>query len=241
MKLDRLSPSQLVLFKNNPCLWLLKYHFGARDDVGPAAWRGSAVEAGLNAALGTDVRLVDRCLPHAVGRFELDAQGLADDDVAKQRDLIEPMLSQAIMACGTLPAKPMQQVRVDHHLDGVSVPLLCFVDYDYPEFLFDLKTTERIPGEPRDDHVLQCAIYSAARKKPARLLYVSGKKSQWYELSEEQIAEGLADARRAAQAIQALCEIFDLPTQAARTMVPNFSDFRWSDATKQKALELWPS
>lgn len=242
MRLERLSPSQLVLYRANPCLWLGKYYMGWKDEAGPAAWRGSAVEAGLNVWLAGWVSgpsANNGPYDTARVRFELDAQGDVSEEVDKQRQLVNPMIDEAARACATLPLRPTTQMRCEHFLDGVNVPLLCFVDYDYPDFLFDLKTTERIPTEPRADHVLQCAIYSAARKKPARLLYVSAKKHQWFELTGEQVAEGLADARRAAQAIVALCEIFDLPTQAARTMCPNWDDFRWSDATKAKAMEIW--
>lgn len=239
MRLERLSPSQLTLYRANPCLWLGKYRFGWREDFGPAASRGNAIEAGLNHALSDSVRLVDRSLPYAMERFELDAQGVADDDVQKQRELIEPMLAQAIMACGGWPSGPMYQVRVEHHIEGVSVPILGYLDFEWADRIVDLKTTERIPSEPRADHILQCAIYSDARKKPASLLYVSGKKFQWYELTPEQIAEGLADARRAAQAIESLCIVFDTPQKAARVMTPNFDDFRWSDTTREAAKAVW--
>ena len=236
MKLDRLSPSQLTLYRANPCLWLGKYHWGWKDDAGPAAWRGSAVEAGLTYALRGDPA---SALPAALGRFEIDAQGVADDAVEKQRALIEPMLTQAIDATKDLPRDPTYQQRVETYLDGVSIPILCYVDYDWPDFLKDLKTTERIPSKPRADHVMQVAIYSAARKKPGGLIYVSDKRHQSYELTEDQVAEGLADARRAAQAIVSLCEWFDTPEQAARVMVPAWDDFRWTPTLKEKAMEIW--
>ena len=235
MKLERLSPSQLTLYRANPCLWLGKYHFGWRDEAGPAAWRGSAVEAGLNAILHQQPNAIEL----ANGRFEQDAQGLADDAAAKNRALIEPMLDEAIDATTELPRKPAMQVRCEHFLEGVNIPLLCFVDYDWPDFLMDLKTTERIPTEPRADHILQCAIYSAARKKPARLLYVSAKKHSWFELTPEQVAAGLQEARLAAQAIVALCEWFDTPEQAARVMVPAWDDYRWTPALKEAAMRIW--
>lgn len=239
MKLEYTSPSQMVLFKANMCKWLLTKQMGVDDPVGPAAWTGKAVESGLDIVLTGDKTFSPR--DKAMMTFEAEAQGEVSDKIDEYRALVYPMLDEAIDATTELPRLEGHNIQfnIRHFLDGVNIPIVGRLDYEWPEFIMDLKTTKRIPSEPKPDHVLQVSIYAAARQKGARLLYVSGKKHQWFTLTDEQIESGLADARRVARAMVALCERYETPEEASKFMVPDFSDFRWSDITKAKALEVW--
>jgi hypothetical protein len=230
--IKHLSASSLCLFKSQPSLWIGKYLMGWKDQAGAAAWRGSAVEAGLDAAL---FGLSDP-LAKARERFELDAQGEAGDDVQKQRDLLAPLLGQASMACLEIGQPTGRQFKVELRFDGIEWPVIGYIDYLYHDFLFDLKTTERLPSAPRADHILQQAIYAEASGRPAKLLYVTPKKSAWYEVTPEMQAEGLAEARRLAGNIGALLRLSDDPKALLRAFPIDPENFRWSDETKKLAL-----
>ena len=49
--IDHLSPSSLRLWRDAPAVWIGKYLLRAPDEVGPGAWRGKAVEAGVDQLL----------------------------------------------------------------------------------------------------------------------------------------------------------------------------------------------
>lgn len=234
MTINHLSPSSLSLFRSQPALWVLKYLMGARDEAGPAAWRGSAVEAGLDVIL---YKVPGDPWVKANERFELDAQGEARDDMDKQRGLLAPLLQQATEAVKELGLPNARQFKIEHWLDGIEWPILGYVDYLYPEFGFDLKTTERMPSEPRADHVMQVSLYAAATKRPFRLLYVTPKKFQWFSITPEHQAIALSEARAIARNIQALLGLSADPARLLAALPADFENFRWSSNLKQLHMQ----
>lgn len=229
-----LSPSSLVLYRADPGLWARKYLLKWQDSAGPAAWRGSAVEAGLAAWLHGQIDF--RAKAHE--RFELDAQGLADEATEKQRQLIDSMLDVAIPGVG-LPTRPALQIKIEHWLDGVSVPLLMYLDFGFQDFDLDLKTTERIPSEPREDHLFQIGLYHAARKRPQKVLYVSAKKFALYDVTEEHAAAAVRDAVNAARALERYLSLSSDPKVLAGIFSPSTDGFRWNDSLRKMEAELW--
>lgn len=236
MSISHLSPSSLSLFRSQPALWVGRYLLGWRDEAGPAAWRGSAVEAGLDVIL---YKVAGDPWVKACERFELDAQGEARDDMDKQRGLLAPLLVQATEAVrhfGSMMPNA-RQFKIEHRLDGIEWPILGYVDYLYPEFGFDLKTTERMPSEPRADHVMQVSIYAAATKRPFKLLYVTPKKFQWFDVEPEQQSAALYEATMIARNIQALLRLSADPARLLAALPADFENFRWSPNLKQLHMQ----
>lgn len=235
--IKHLSPSSLSLFRSQPSLWVLKYLMGAKDEAGPAAWRGSAVEAGLDVVLYKVADIAGEALIKARMRFELDAQGDAGPEVDKHRMLLGDFLIQAIKAVDGMGLPNARQIKIEHWLDGIEWPVIGYVDYLYPDFGFDLKTTERMPSEPRADHVMQVSIYAAATKRPFRLLYCTPKKFAWYPVTPEMQAAALFEARSIARNIQALMRLSSDPSRLLAALPADFENFRWSANLKQQHLQ----
>jgi len=234
--IDHLSPSSLILYRADPGLWARRYLLKWQDSAGPAAWRGSAVEAGLAAVLHGQNDFREK----ARERFELDAQGLADEATEKQRGLISPMLAQAIEATSTdFSPRPAMQIKIEHWIDGCSVPLLMYLDFGFQDFDLDLKTTERIPSEPREDHLFQIGLYHAARKRPQKVLYVSAKKFALYDVTEEHAAAAVRDAVNAARALERYLSLSRDPKVLAGIVSPSTDGFRWTDNLRKMEAELW--
>ena len=42
--IEHLSPSSINLFITDPCMWIIRYLFGYKDNGNPAMWRGSCVD-----------------------------------------------------------------------------------------------------------------------------------------------------------------------------------------------------
>jgi hypothetical protein len=81
-------------------LWVLRYLFGVRDDETPFAWRGKAVEAGIDAIVLDDVA-DDVAIETAKRRFELlcatirIAQALDVAGRGATRDALAELLANA--------------------------------------------------------------------------------------------------------------------------------------------------
>lgn len=237
--IKHLSASSLALYRNQPSLWVLQYLYGVKGEVGPAAWRGSAVESGVDWAVmrpGDDFSVA---LAKALDRFETDAQGESSNDVEMERNSIEPMLHQAVSIMKPLGMPIARQVKIEHWIDGIEVPVIGYIDYIYEDALVDLKTTNRMPSEPRPDHTVQVAIYKAAKQRAPKLAYVTSKKAEMKTLTDEQLEQGMWTAIKSAHAVRALLSAVGSREQAAALFVPDFTSYFWNDALITEALHIW--
>ena len=79
--IDHISPSSLRLYKEAPAAWIGKYLLKAPDEVGPGAWRGLAVEAGVDQFLyGQEGPVAVQVMQD---KWDSLAMGQVDPDVAK--------------------------------------------------------------------------------------------------------------------------------------------------------------
>ena len=231
--IKHLSPSSVTLWTANPALWVGKYLLGWRDETGPAMARGKAVEAGLSAFFHGEEN------PDfmALQSFELEAQGLADEEWQAARDEVRPMLLQAMNASGPLHGtRPLMQKKVLHVVDGLPVPFIGYLDFEWPTVeVLDLKTTNRIPSAVKPDHAAQVGLYCRETRCPGRLLYVSKSKSASYTLSEEEASAAFDPMIRAAKSLQYFLSHARDGRDALRMLPINSDDFRWSESTLKLA------
>lgn len=226
----RLSPSALNLWNANPGLYALRYLGKFFDEAGPAAWRGNAVEKGLNSWL--ILKEPDTALAVALAAFEEEARGLADSDTESEHALIAPMLEVAIAHCANLPSPYFgAQTRVEHNVAGLAVPIVGYIDFVFEDgSIVDLKTTKRCPSEPKPDHVRQVALYMAAKGCDGSLLYVTDKRAAQYPITEEMASVAIKAIERDALALQRFLDAMPDVRTAIGALPMNDSDFRWSDA-----------
>lgn len=236
--LRHLSPSSLNLWQSNPGLWALRYVGGFRDDAGPAAWRGRAVEKGLEAWLIRQDR--EQAYLSALGEFDNQALGLCDDDTDDERKLIEPMLDTAIAHCAGLPCPMMNaQAKVEVWFDDVPVPVIGFVDFVLEDGShFDLKTTQRCPSTPRPEHARQVALYIEARQSPGSLLYVTAKRAETFNISDNERAMHIANLRRGALSLLRFLDRCETKSDAILSLPMNQDDFKWNELASNFLSEM---
>lgn len=235
--IKHLSPSSLNLFQASPVLWAGRYLFKWQDDAGPAAKRGGAVEAGLDVFLWE--RDQEKAKRAALDNFALNTGGVVDDAHEKERAVIPPMLNHAIAALESTPTPLARQIKVECWLDGVDLPVIGYVDYSYDAFDQDLKTTHAIPSVLKGEHARQVSLYWRARKKPARILYVSKSKYSILGLDPEEAELHLIDMTRAARCLQHALSKVDTAQDFCRFYSPDFDNFRWSAQTRKLAADIY--
>lgn len=236
--ITHLSPSSLNLYAANPSLWVGRYLLAWQDEFGPAASRGTAIEAGL------DLWLFDRSKAQeaetvALANFMDRTQGVADDEHEAERANIVPMLRQAIAALGDVSTPIGRQMKIEHYANGIEVPIIGYIDYLFEDFGLDLKTTKACPSAIKADHGRQVAVYAECKKRPFKVLYVTAKKSALYELGGNEQAIALRDLERQARAVRHLLKHSFDAMEAAKFFAPDFSDFRWSDKLSEAANQLY--
>lgn len=234
--IDHLSASSLNMYAEEPAFWTLVYLHKVRDEGGPRTWRGSAVEAAL------DHWLFKRDLPHALQiattRFEEEAQGDLDDLVEKERTKLHQMVEQA---CGALHKKPepiARQLKIEHYFDGIEVPLIGFIDYEWEDEGIDLKTVSRLPSEMPPRHCRQLSLYARARGKPYKALYVTDKRHDIKSVDDADTH--VKRLEWYAHSVRRLLSVFPDKTDASLIFAPKFESYYWSnDVHKEAARQIW--
>ena len=160
--------------------------------------------------------------------FELSTFGEISNEIDAERRLVAPMLERAVRSPwpGDLAAT---QLRVQHWFDGVPVPVIGFLDLAFMGRVdIDLKTTKACPSKPRGDHVRQVSLYRAARGRRGGLMYVTDKRSAYFEIDDEQVAEALADLRSAALSLMKFLDRVEDAADALSLLPIDGDDYRAS-------------
>jgi hypothetical protein len=180
------SPSQLIKWAEDKGMWYAKHVAKVKDDAGPAAWRGDAIEAGFYSALMG--RPDDEALQKAMDAFDLrlmdwatSHEGEIHDEEADERAKIEPALKRAIAGAKelALPVPTLYQHGVEcFPHPRISAKVFGKLDFAFngtPPYALDLKTTGQMPSaEPKQDHAMAASLYAFARRDEiAKILYVS--------------------------------------------------------------------
>jgi hypothetical protein len=234
--ITHLSASSLGLYRDQPAAWVCRYLLRVKDDAGPGAWRGTAVEAGTNQYLFGQPENATNAMHVA---FEERAAGLADDKTVKERQALPMFLAQAREALEPHGTPLTRQSKISIDIPGLAVPIIGYSDWTWADVGRDLKTTWALPSNPKPKHIDQMAIYNHATGKPFELVYVTPKKNATYPISSEQAAEGMARVRRGALAIQHMLGKVDSGEDALRLFTPDYSSYLWSPELMVAANEIY--
>lgn len=233
--IEHLSPSSLNLWVDQPGLWSLRYLANMRDEKSPAMTRGVAVEAGMNFCL----RGQKGALEAAHQTFDQNMLGEIRDDIDAERDLIAGMVEQCQK---WKPPGPLSatQIKVEHWFEGVSVPVIGYVDFAFEAGDVDLKTTKACPSKPKADHARQIALYRAARNRPGGLLYVTPKRHEYFQLDDADAERSLSELHAVALTLERFLSRFASGEweDAIRCLPMNRDSFRWSELATKKCEEL---
>ena len=233
--ITHLSPSSLRLYREEPAAWVCRYLLRVKDEAGPGAWRGQAVEAGLDRVLygQPDAEQAMR------DEFEKRAAGVADDKTEAERADLPAFLAQAKLALAKAEMPLTRQTKISIDLPGIEVPVIGFVDYEWPDYGLDLKTTRRMPSQPDPSHVEQVAVYSHAKGKPFALLYVTPKKYAVYPVTSDMADAAMVRVRRGAAALRSLLARCSSGEDALSIFSPDMASYHWSPEMVTAAKRIY--
>lgn len=212
-----------------------------RTQVGAAAFRGTAVEAGIVHGLMNDANLFE-C--QAVAKKEFDKLSALSSDPRRDKEYaaIPEMVEQGLSELWPYGKPSSTQGKIEYQVEGLAVPLIGFYDLEWENHgvLVDLKTTHALPSKISTNHARQVALYVAARgdNLDARITYVTSKKVATYQLENKR--EHVKALERVALTIQRFLSQSDDPKELAQLVVPDVDSFYFNDpATRQAAFEIW--
>lgn len=239
--IEHLSPSSLNTFVGSPAAFVLDKLLKRRGKVGAAAFRGTAVEAGVAHGLATGAPDSD-CVDVAVNEFWKLSAMRPDPRNEKERAAIPDMVRLALDNLRPYGPPTSAQGRVELRVCGLSVPIIGYYDFEWSnhKIIVDLKTTHALPSEIKVPHARQVALYSAFRNHDydPRLAYVTPKKAAVYRL--DNVEEHMKSLERIALSVQRLLSVSEDPMEIAAMFAPDVDSFYFSDPdTRRAAYEIW--
>jgi hypothetical protein len=125
------------------------------------------------------------------------------------------------------------QIKIECWLDGLSIPLIGYVDFSFDTKDVDLKSTKAMPSKPKPDHVRQVSIYRHARKKAGSLLYVTEKKFAEYDVDNQMRDAAIDELTYTATSLARYLGRFDKSDDALRCLPIDRDNFRWSQTAEK--------
>ncbi len=243
--LDHLSASSINLFVAQPSMWAMQKLMGRKSTVGPAAHRGTSIEAGVEMGLFEPDAPVEACQELAIARFNQLTALSGHPGVDKERAAIGPAVAIGLAELRQygVPAAAdgNRQHRIEVQLPGVPVPFIGWLDFWFPEhgIIVDLKTQLRLSSKISDPHSRQGAIYHAAHgNAEIRFAYVTPQKVGVYKLEDPR--SHLARVVSIAQSIERFLSLSDDGAALTRSLSPDFDSFYWNDpGARAAAEEIW--
>jgi hypothetical protein len=222
-------------------MFILERLMKNRFSVGPAAHRGTAVEAGIVHGLMTGAPNKE-CCELALAEFSKLTALSGDPRIEKERGNIDGMVVNGLAELRPYGKPTSTQGKIEWHVDGLAVPFIGFYDIEWADkgILTDIKTTHALPSKISVNHARQVALYQAARgdNVAARVTYVTGKKVATYAL--ENAREHLDALARVGKTIQNFLAISDDPRDLAKLIAPDVDSFYFSDPLARKmAFDVW--
>jgi hypothetical protein len=220
--INYLSPSSLNMWRSAPGIWAHRYIAKIKDGGNAAMWRGTAVENGMAALLrGLPLEAAQQA---AQTSFEMNAQGEVSDDIDAERAMLSPMIEQCQLWTAPSPLNA-SQLKVEHWLDDIPVPVVGYLDFGFDGIDIDLKTTKACPSTPRADHVRQVALYRASRNRKGGVLYVTAKRYAYFEIDDEAARQALSDLQSDALSLNNFLARCDSPRDVLKSLPVDWDHF----------------
>jgi hypothetical protein len=244
------SPSQINTFLNCPAYWASTRLAGIYIPAGPAAARGSAIEAGLVAGMLSEAGMgVDAMVEVAHAHFDSEharaALNLGNDPVAQQRAQIAPAVANAwpvLTQYGkvSVPDDTRNQWEVVAAMPGdLGIHMRGFTDFVFPDagVIVDLKTTSRVPSQISIAHQRQMAFYAMACPGYAiDVMYASPAQVRVFRMTPEQVQRGWRQCVATVQCMQRLLATADTIEQLCGMLIPNLDSIVWRGDLAQAHL-----
>ncbi len=240
--IDHLSASSANLFASCKALWVQERLLKRGGQVGAAAHRGSAVEAGVTYGLMNPGATMESCIMEAEKVYREKTALSGDHKKDLEGAAVAEIVRTAMPELHAYGPGVVCQQRIEWKSPDLPIPFIGFVDFYWPEhgILIDLKTSLRLSSSIKTAHARQVALYAGALGDNinARVTYATPKRVATYGL--ENPHDHLRSLVRIGQAMERYLGVSDDPEYLASIEAPDIDSFYFSDpSTRQVAFEVY--
>lgn len=247
--LPHLSASTINSFLERRYSWFNQKVRRTPFKTNPAMCRGKAIEAAINEWLNGTVD------PENLSKYALSVYDSELNDWRCQQKGYKPeedvvrLSIPAMMEVGFahfkdlyLIQRPTQQEKVSIQLDGVSRPVVGYMDYHIPTVrVDDCKVVGQSKSKLPMGYIIQGAVYRKATGVPVMFHFIVDNKKpvvKTLTLTDEEYSFGLRYMTRAAQVIEELEVCEDTRRMLELMSFPNL-EVVWDDSEKKELMEQW--
>ena len=242
--IGHLSASSLNTFSAAPSLWVMEKLLKVKSRVGCSAHRGTSVETGVSHGLFDPQASQEECEAVALQQYDRLTALSGDDKRDKERGVIPGMIRNGLgLRERGAPIRPNEgeQHRIEVTFEGVPVPVIGYLDFEFATEVLDAKTTNAIPSALPVAHARQFSVYKTAKMdKRMRGAYISSKRMDILTLDRETYDRSIIEIVAMAKRMERFLSVSDDPQELAAIVSHDPSTFYWSDpATKAKGVEVF--
>lgn len=229
--ITHVSPSSLNTWAAAPALWAAERLLGKKGVMGCAAHRGTASETGIVAGLLDPAMPIEECQSKALAQYDQLTALSGDVKKAKERDCIPGYVEQGLLALRPYGIPDEVQLRVQHEIPGLPVPLMGFLDVGWSShgIRVDIKTSGVLHSDIVEAHGRQVSAYLHGTNYAGRIAYITPKKFGVYAL--ESPADHLAALVNIGQRLNRFLSLSSDAAELVALLTPDYSSFYWNSST----------
>lgn len=165
---EYLSPTSINKFRKNPAKWLVNIA-GYKDRFySPAMSYGTCIEQGITYGCFDHNATVQDCIDATNLEYKKIYNKVAEtkaeydfDACAKKREMTEDTISAMLPLFRSFGKPTDAQLRVEHEIEDLPIPMIGYIDLLYENCVRDIKTTG-IKPKPKKDYQYQLSFYAKA-------------------------------------------------------------------------------
>tara|TARA_R100001460_G_scaffold41330_6_gene76932 strand:- start:999 stop:1787 length:789 start_codon:yes stop_codon:yes gene_type:complete len=238
-----LSPSTINLFISQPALCMLKFAGYTDDEVGPPAWRGTAVDKAVGKGVieGWELEHLTEDATTSFwdeySKYPHVITPKIGEKAEKEAKLIPPMIKNAMDFYKPLGNVQSIQGKIKMFFDDIEVPFIGYYDLEYEDTIRDTKTVSRTMSGIANSAKRQVAIYSFAKNKEAWIDYVTAKEVRSFKL--ENAEYWLKQVEIASHSIKKILSFSDDILECCQLVYPDLDHWMWSKTMTNNARTVW--
>ena len=238
-----LSPSTINLFISQPALCMLKLAGYTDDEVGPPAWRGTAVDKAVGEGVIKGWEL-EHLTKKAILNFKEEYLNYPHlitpkfkEKAEKEEKSITPMIKNAMDFYKPLGEVKSVQGKITMFFDDIEVPYIGYYDLEYEDTIRDTKTVSRAMSAIANSAKRQVSVYSFAKNKQAWIDYVTTKEVRSFKL--ENAEYWLKQVEIATHSLKRILSFSDNIHECCRLVYPDLDHWIWSKTMSETARRVW--
>ena len=235
--ITHLSASQINSWIEDPAAYLARLA-GLKSKFGPAAWRGTAVEKGIQESItgNPDYLLVARA---SFEKENIENEGhFADVTINNEYEAMDTYIQQGLSLYNTLGAPAFYQQKIVHDIEELEIPFVGYIDFLYDDQIRDTKTTARRPSSLTHSAARQLSIYNwAYPDKECWVDYITPREVVSWKVHDVKFYQDQVIS--VALGLRRFLSMSDSTIELCKMFYPNFDHWKWNKDMEQQSTKIW--